>query len=172
MNFRARLSVVSRKLARSGMRPTNQNTSEIVPYVDTANTSHTSGLRKFGQYDMVLGYGNSQYASHGRPRCRTGNIPAQATANSVIASAKRLIEFRHDWFSSSRMAEMSVPAWPIPIHHTKFVIANPHITGLRMPQIPVPSTSSTADAHRNTSNSANPNVKHANQNSGVFFVST
>ena len=47
-------------LARSGINPTNQNTSEIVRYVVTANTSHTSGLRKFGQYVIVFGYGNSQ----------------------------------------------------------------------------------------------------------------
>ena len=48
---------------------------------------------------------------------------AQATANSVIASANRLMELRQLWFSSSRIAEISVPAWPIPIHQTKFVIA-------------------------------------------------
>ncbi len=27
------------------------------------------------------------------------------------------------------MAEISVPAWPIPIHQTKFVIGNAHATG-------------------------------------------
>ena len=42
------------------MSPTYQNTSEIVRYVVTAKTSHTSGLRKFGQYVMVFGYGKSQ----------------------------------------------------------------------------------------------------------------
>jgi len=35
-------------------------------------------------------------------------MPAQATANSVIASAKRLIEVRQVCFSSSRIAEISV----------------------------------------------------------------
>jgi len=35
---------------------------------------------------------------------------AQATAKSVIASAKRLIEFRQLCLSRSRMAEISVPA--------------------------------------------------------------
>src|SRR6185437_15499244 len=125
-------------LARSGISPTNQKTSEIVPYVETANTSHTSGLRKFGQYDIVFGYGNNQYASHGRPRWNTGNMPAQATAKSVIASAKRLIELRHDCRSNSRMAEISVPAWPIPIHQTKLTIANPQPTGILMPQTPTP----------------------------------
>src|SRR6266536_4338181 len=130
MNFKARLSVVSRKLARSGIRPTNQNTSEIVPYVETANTSHTSGLLKFGQYDMALGYGNSQNASHGRPRWKTGNMPAQATAKRVIASAKRLIELRQDCRNNSKIAEIRVPAWPIPIHQTKLTIANPQPAGM------------------------------------------
>ena len=30
------------------------------------------------------------------------------------------------------MAEIKVPAWPIPIHHTKFVMAHPQPTGMRM----------------------------------------
>ena len=67
--------------------------------------------------------------------------PAQATANSVIASANRLIDVRHSCFNSSRIAEISVPAWPIPIHQTKLTIANPHIDRLLMPQIPTPRTS-------------------------------
>ena len=33
-------------------------------------------------------------------------MPAQATAKSVIASAKRLIDVRHFWCSRSRMAEI------------------------------------------------------------------
>ncbi len=37
------------------------------------------------------------------------------------------------------MAEMSVPAWPIPIHQTKFTIAKPHATGIVTPHVPVPS---------------------------------
>ena len=28
------------------------------------------------------------------------------------------------------MAEISVPAWPIPIHQTKLMIAKPHATGI------------------------------------------
>ncbi len=68
-------------------------------------------------------------------------MPAHITANSVMASAKRLMELRHGWLSSSRMAEISVPAWPIPIHHTKFTMANPQATGMLMPQIPTPFTS-------------------------------
>ena len=70
--------------------------------------------------------------------CSSGNMPAQATANSVIASAKRLIELRHVCLNSSRIAEISVPAWPIPIHHTKLMMAKPQATGISMPQMPTP----------------------------------
>ena len=65
-------------------------------------------------------------------------MPAQATANSVIASENRLIDVRQSCFSSSRMAEISVPAWPIPIHQTKLTIAKPQATGMMMPQMPTP----------------------------------
>src|SRR5579875_2968435 len=123
-------------LARSGIRPTYQNTSETVPYVDTANTSHSSGLRGCGHNHIEFGYGNSQYASHGRPKCSTGNMPAQATANSVIASEKRLIDVRQSCLSRNKIAEISVPAWPIPIHHTKLTIANPQPTGILTAQMP------------------------------------
>jgi uncharacterized protein YifN (PemK superfamily) len=40
------------------------------------------------------------------------------------------------------MAEIRVPACPMPIHHTKLMMANPHATGLLIPQIPVPTTTS------------------------------
>src|SRR5262245_47574978 len=33
---------------------------------------------------------------------------------------------------------MNVPAWPIPIHHTKLMIANAHPTGMLVPQTPMP----------------------------------
>ena len=36
------------------------------------------------------------------------------------------------------MAEISVPAWPMPIHHTKLMIAKPQATGTLMPQMPTP----------------------------------
>jgi hypothetical protein len=70
--------------------------------------------------------------------CRSGKRPACTIAKSVIASAKRLIEVRHFCSSSSRNAEMKVPAWPIPIHQTKFVIAKAHATGMSLPQTPMP----------------------------------
>ena len=74
--------------------------------------------------------------------CNSGNNPAQATANSVIASANRLIEVRHSCFNSRRIAEINVPAWPMPTHQTKLMIAKPHITGALMPQMPTPSAKS------------------------------
>ena len=36
------------------------------------------------------------------------------------------------------MAEISVPAWPMPIHQTKFVMSNAQPTGMLLPQIPMP----------------------------------
>ena len=68
------------------------------------------------------------------------------------------MELRQCWLSSSRIAEISVPAWPIPIHHTKFVIAKPHITGTRMPQMPTPLANSTATDSRNRNSSPSPTV--------------
>src|SRR3954471_19137603 len=106
----------SRSVARSGISPTNQNSSDTVAYVETAKTSQISGLRNCGQTPIEFGYGSIQYASHGRPVWKSGKMPAHATANSVIASAKRLMDVRHDWRSRRRMAEISVPAWPMPIH--------------------------------------------------------
>ena len=38
----------------------NQKSSETVQYVETANTSQMSGLRKFGHSVIAFGYGNSQ----------------------------------------------------------------------------------------------------------------
>ena len=67
-----------------------------------------------------------------------GKIPAQATANSVMASAKRLMELRQLWRSNKRMAEMRVPAWPMPIHQTKLTMANPQPMGMVTPQMPMP----------------------------------
>jgi hypothetical protein len=68
----------------------------------------------------------------------TGKIAAHMTAKIVIASAKRLIDMRHCCLKSRRIAEMSVPAWPMPIHHTKFTIGNAQPTGMFVPQMPTP----------------------------------
>ena len=47
---------------------------ETVRYVRIANTSHTSGLLKFGQMSRQFGYGISQKNFHGRPRWRSGRV--------------------------------------------------------------------------------------------------
>ncbi len=68
----------------------------------------------------------------------SGNMPAQTTAKMVMASAKRLMELRQPCLKSSRMAEISVPAWPMPIHQTKLMMAKPQATGCVMAQMPMP----------------------------------
>ena len=69
-----------------------------------------------------------------------GNRPAHITANNVIASAARLTEVRQRCRNRNRIAEISVPAWPMPIQNTKFVISNAHPTVLFNPQVPIPVT--------------------------------
>ena len=96
--------------------------------------------------------------------CRSGNIPAQATANSVLASANRLIEVRQSCLSNSKNAEIKVPAWPMPTHQTKLTLAKPHITGLRMPQIPTPPKSTLATATVRSESSMKDSAKPRNQN--------
>ncbi len=71
------------------------------------------------------------------------------TAKIVIASANRLIDMRHFCRNSSRIAEISVPAWPMPIHQTKLTMAKPQPTGTLTPQMPVPFISSQVTANRN-----------------------
>ncbi len=65
-------------------------------------------------------------------------MSAHATAKSVIASAARLIDVRHRCRNRKRIAEISVPAWPMPTHHTKLTMAQPQPTGMFTPQMPVP----------------------------------
>ena len=98
-------------------------------YVETANTSHISGERNCGQMLFEFGSGKSHHENHTRPTWITGKIPAHITAKMVIASAARLMDVRQRWRNRKRIAEMSVPAWPIPIHQTKLMIAQPHMTG-------------------------------------------
>src|SRR4051794_12856517 len=94
-------------------------------------------------------------------------MPAQATANSVIASAKRLIEVRHSWRKSRRMAEISVPAWPMPIHQTKLMIAKPQPTGQLTPQMPTPLRNSQVTAVRKTISSEKAAAKPSSHHFGV-----
>src|SRR5262245_40478830 len=65
-------------------------------------------------------------------------MPAHITAKIVMASAARLTPVRQRWRNRNRIAEISVPAWPIPIHQTKLTISHPHITGCILPQTPTP----------------------------------
>jgi hypothetical protein len=151
----------------------NQNSSDTVPYVDTAKTSQMSGLRNCGHRPIVLGYGNSQYAaSHGRPVCSSGNSAAHATANSVIASANRLIDVRHCCRKSSRIAEISVPAWPMPIHQTKLMIGNAQPTGMLLPKMPMPVVSRWRIVKLSSSRSRNAMPKPTNHPVGVRFSVT
>src|ERR1019366_4306249 len=99
-------------------------------------------------------------------------MPAQTTAKIVIASAKRLIELRQPCLNSSRIAEISVPAWPMPIHQTKLMMANPHATGMVMPQMPTPTRNSQHTAVSSSVATAPPTPNKANQPSGVCGVST
>ena len=114
----------------------------------TAKTSHSSGLRKFGHIPIWFGIGNMQYATQTRPTWMPGKISAHMTAKIVIASAERLIDVRHFWRNRKRIAEISVPAWPMPTQKTKFVMSQAQPTGTFSPQMPIPSQNSqeTGDA--------------------------
>src|ERR1700730_7911251 len=70
------------------------------------------------------------------------------------------------------MAEMSVPAWPIPIHHTKLTMAKPQPTGMLMPQIPTPLIMSQATAMVITITNEKATVKPTTQPSDVGRVKT
>src|SRR5205814_10677261 len=124
------------------------------------------------QVIIVFGDGAGQYASHGRPVWNNGKMAAHATANSVIASAKRLIDVRHVCLSSSRIAEISVPACPIPIHQTKFVMSNAQPTGMLLPQIPMPFTERYVSETSNSSANIAAVPKPAYHSSGVRRVRT
>ena len=152
--------------------PMYQKTTEMVAYVETAKTSHNSGDRNCGHTLMELGYGKSQYPSHGRPTWISGNIPAQTTAKIVIASANRLIELRQVCLNNSRMAEISVPAWPIPIHHTKLTMAKPQPTGMSRPQMPTPFKKSQVRQVSRIITTPPATSKPKNQPSGVCVVRT
>ncbi len=86
-----------------------------------AKKSHTSGERKLGQRSRALGYGASQKNSHGLPRWMIGNIAPIISANTVITSAQRVTGRRHRALTRRRIAEISVPAWLMPIQNTKLV---------------------------------------------------
>src|ERR1043166_5767438 len=97
-----------------------------------------SALRKFCQMPQLFGIGAKYHAIQTRPTWTPGKIAAQITANSVIASAERLIDVRHFWRSKYKIAEIRVPACPIPIQNTKLVMSHAHPTGRFSPQVPTP----------------------------------
>jgi hypothetical protein len=59
-------------------------------------------------------------------------------AITVIASADREMAVRHLDRTNSKMAEMSVPEWAIPIQNTKLPMYTPQQTGKEMPATPIP----------------------------------
>src|SRR3990170_3066897 len=105
----------------SGIIGRKRNRRLPVKYVQIAKKSHTRGDRKFGQMSRSLGYGSSQKNSQGRPRWMIGNIAPIISAKAVITSAQRVTGRRQPALTSRRMAEISVPAWLMPIQKTKFV---------------------------------------------------
>ena len=110
--------------------PMYQNTTEMVAYVETANTSHASGRAELRPHIHRVRIREQPVSQPWTPHVDQREHARAHTAKIVIASANRLIELRHVCLNSSRIAEISVPAWPMPIHHTKLMIANPHAPGI------------------------------------------
>ncbi len=92
-----------------------------------------------------------------------GKSSAQMTAKIVIASAKRLIDVRHFWRNRKRIAEISVPAWPMPTQNTKLTMAKPQLTGWLRPQTPVPSQTSQPTETPRTARPRSAMAKEASQ---------
>src|SRR6185436_4141538 len=99
-------------------------------------------------------------------------MPAQDTANRVMASAKRLIDVRHSCRRRRRMAEIRVPAWPMPIHQTKLMMSKPQPTGQLIPQMPTPFQNSQQTPTRKRLRKANATPKPMNHQRGVFWRMT
>jgi hypothetical protein len=74
--------------------------------------------------------------------------------------------------NSSRIAEISVPAWPIPIHQTKLMMAKPQAPGIVTPQMPTPFSTSQVTAMTTPSAMVEAPSSPANQAIGVLPVST
>jgi hypothetical protein len=73
-------------------------------------------------------------------------MPAHITAKIVIASAKRLMLVRQFCRNRNRIAEISVPAWPMPTQNTKLTIGQPQ-PGWLLPQTPTPVKARDAEGH-------------------------
>src|SRR5208337_2429532 len=112
----------SRTMAQSGIIGSSRKVRLPVRYVVMAKKSQTNGERKLGQIPRSLGYGISQKNSHERPKWMIGYCAPMASAKTVIASAHRVTGRRQPALTRRRIAEISVPAWLIPIQKTKFVM--------------------------------------------------
>ncbi len=112
-----------------------------------AKKSQASGERKLGQMRRSLGYGISQKASHGRPMWQTGMIAPMESAKTVMASAQRVTGRRQVALARRRMAEISVPAWLMPIQKTKLVMSKAQKTGEFRPQTPMPCRPDSKNVH-------------------------
>src|SRR5580698_4452630 len=103
-----------------------------------AKKSHASGERKFGHRPRWLGYGIIQKSSQGLPTWKTGTAAPMRMEKTVMASAQRVTGRRQVALQSRRMAEISVPAWLMPIQNTKLVMSKAQKTGEFRPQMPMP----------------------------------
>jgi hypothetical protein len=70
------------------------------------------------------------------------------------------------------MAEISVPAWPMPIHQTKLMIAKPQATGMLMPQMPTPRANSQTSDSSSTMTIENETPSAPTHHSGVLPKTT
>src|ERR1035437_8000279 len=87
-------------------------------------------------------------ANQGRPVCSMGNTPAQDTAKTVIASAARLMDVRQFCRNRNRIAEINVPACPMPTQNTKFTMKEPQSIRLLMPTSFIPTVWTKIHTHR------------------------
>ena len=62
------------------------------------------------------------------------------TENVQASRQIRFTDVRHFWRNRNRIAEISVPAWPMPTQKTKFVMSNAQPTVELRPQVPTPFT--------------------------------
>src|SRR6218665_4049829 len=53
------------------------------------------------------------------------------------------MDILHFWRKSNKMAEIKVPAWPMPTHQTKLVMSHAHPTVFFIPHTPIPSPPTT-----------------------------
>ena len=114
----------SRRVAKSGIKPKYQNMRRDQSRRSRRPRSPTTA--RCGSWDRSgwrSGAEPGTRTTQTRPRWIITNSPAQATANSVMASANRFRLDRHFWRNRNRMAEIKVPAWPMPTQKTKLVMS-------------------------------------------------